>query len=108
MNPQQFWDSTLKEVMIYIEVYSEKELQKQKMNVSMAYNIASLVNTFINYSFNNKPIPSIEKIFPNLFSENIRDGLSQEEYDKRLARFQEEQIARNFEMVNKARKKGGN
>ena len=48
--------------MIYIEVYSEKELQKQKMNVSMAYNIASLVNTFINYSFNNKPIPSIEKI----------------------------------------------
>jgi len=94
--------------MIYIEVYSEKELQKQKMNVSMAYNIASLVNTFINYSFNNKPIPSIEKMFPNLFSENIRDGLSQEEYDKRLARFQEEQIARNFEKINKIRKKGGN
>ena len=93
--------------MIYIEVYSEKELQKQKMNVSMAYNIASLVNTFINYSFNNKPIPSIEKIFPNLFSENIRDRLSQEEYDKRLARFQEEQIARNFEKINKIRKKGG-
>ena len=82
--------------MIYIEVYSEKEIQKQKMNVSMAYNIASLVNTFINYSFNNKKIPSIEKMFPNLFSENIRDGLSQEEYDKRLARFQEEQIARTF------------
>ena len=107
MNPQQFWDSTLKEVMIYIEVYSEKELQKQKMNVSMAYNIASLVNTFINYSFNNKKIPSIEEMFPNLFSENIRDGLSQEEYDKRLTRFQEEQIARNFEKINKIRKKGG-
>ena len=94
--------------MIYIEVYSEKELQKQKMNVSMAYNIASLVNTFINYSFNNKKIPSIEEMFPNLFSENIRDGLSQEEYDNRLARFQEEQIARNFEKINKIRKKGGN
>ena len=94
--------------MIYIEVYSEKELQKQKINVSMAYNIASLVNTFINYSFNNKKIPSIEEMFPNLFSENIRDGLSQEEYDNRLARFQEEQIARNFEKINKIRKKGGN
>lgn len=65
--------------------------------------MAYLTTMFIGCSF----IPSVEELFPNLF-DTTKDGLSKEEYDKRLAQFQEEQIIRNFERINKARKKGGN
>lgn len=70
--------------------------------------MAYLTTMFIGCSFGKKDIPTINQIFPELFTDEKKDGLSKEEYEKRLAQFQEEQIIRNFERINKARKKGGN
>lgn len=107
MTPQQYWDSTLKEVTLYIDIYNEKTTNKQRANANNIYNMAYLTTMFIGCSLNKNNIPSVEELFPNLF-DTTNDGLSKEEYDKRLAQFQEEQIIRNFERINKVRKKGGN
>lgn len=70
----------------------------------MSYNIASMTAQFVSLNFNGKSIPKIEKVFSDTFKDTC--GLSEEEYNKRLARFQEEQLIAKFSRINAKRKEG--
>lgn len=69
MTPEQYWNSTLKEVSLYVEVYNEKITTKQKINASNIYNMAYLTTMFIGCSLSKKDIPTLNQIFPDLFEE---------------------------------------
>lgn len=55
---------TFKEISIFIE-------EKSKYDLTMNYNLASMIAHFVNLGLNGKPIPSIGEIYPGLFNTTV-------------------------------------
>ena len=101
---KEFDELTLKELLLILEAYKDKKEYEAKRDAVMSYNIASMTAQFVSLNFNGKSIPKIEKVFSDTFKDTC--GLSEEEYNKRLARFQEEQLVAKFNRINAKRKEG--
>lgn len=94
----------MKELLLILEVYKDKCEQERRRDASLSYNIASMTAQFVSLSLNGKRIPNIEKIFSDMFTDTC--GLSEEEYNRRLALFKEEQFTQRVNRIN-AKRKGG-
>ena len=57
---------------------------------------------FVSLSLNGKRIPNIEKVFSGMFTNTC--GLDEEEYNKRLLAFREEQLVAKINKINAKRK----
>lgn len=97
----EFDQLTLKELLLILEVYKDKWEQKQKRDNVLSYNIASMTAQFVALSLNGKRIPAIGSIFPE-FKDTC--GLNEEEYNKRLQCFREEQLIAKINKINNQRK----
>lgn len=52
---------TYKEITIFID-------EKSKYDLTMNYNLATMISQFVNLGLNGKPIPSIGELYPGLFN----------------------------------------
>lgn len=103
MDIPSFWDSTLKDVMLYIEAYSEQENRRLKERLNDAYNIAQLMVTLACAVISKKNIPTLETLYPSVFNQQSQED--EEDYNRRVAQFQEEQLIRKFEMIAKNKRR---
>lgn len=103
MDIPSFWDSTLKDVMLYIKAYSEQENRRLKERLNDAYNIAQLTVTLACAVISKKKIPTLETLYPSVFNQQSQED--DEDYNRRVAQFQEEQLIRKFEMIAKNKRR---
>lgn len=52
---------TYKEITLFID-------ERSKYDLTMNYNLATMISQFVNLGLNGKPIPSIGEIYPGLFN----------------------------------------
>jgi len=52
---------TYKEITLFID-------ERSKYDLTMNYNLATMIAQFVNLGLNGKPIPSIGEIYPGLFN----------------------------------------
>lgn len=104
MTISSFWDSTLKDVLLYIKAHTEQENRRFKERLNSDYNIATLTVTFICAVLNKKSIPSLEELYPSIFG-TVRTEEEEEDYNRKLAKFQEEIFARKVELMNKNKRR---
>ena len=83
MDIPSFWDSTLKDVMLYIKAYSEQENRRLKERLNDAYNIAQLTVTLSCAVISKKKIPTLETLYPSVFNPQSQED--DEDYNRRVA-----------------------
>ncbi len=64
----EFWDYTYGEIIEFLHNYKEKQEQTVKEQTMHTYQIALLTAVFINRANNGKQPPTLQEIYPNLFS----------------------------------------
>lgn len=70
MDFQQFWDSTYKEIIMYIQAYNRREENKLKTYATMVYRLADIMCPSIARLLSEKAqYPKISAVFPGLFPE---------------------------------------
>ena len=88
---------TYKEISLFIE-------EKSKYDLTMNYNLATMIAQFVNLGLNGKPIPSIGEVYPGLFNTT-----TQPVEDNRWMLWKERMIdyAHEHNKRRKAQKEGG-
>ena len=71
----EFWDYTYGEIIDFLNDYKDKEEQRVKEQAMNTYQQALLTAIFINRANNGKQPPSIQEIYPNLFTEDIPEAV---------------------------------
>lgn len=91
-----FWKMTYKEIVIFIE-------QRSKSQMINNYNLAMQIAQFVNLGLNGKQIPSIEELYPGVFTP------SKPEEDNRWMLWKERMIdyAHEYNKRRKQQKDGG-
>ena len=89
MTIPQFWTSTIGEIVLYLKAYTEREEARSKELLTSNYNIAYLTACFVGYTFDGKPIPSIQQLFPTVFTE---ENVEKEQEEKALALYKEQML----------------
>lgn len=89
---------TLKEINTFIKAIQQKE----KMNRTQTYLVASLTANFVGCVMNGKQIPPIHQVFPEVYEELAQK--EQEEQDYRAMMLYKEQMLDYAIAVNKRNK----
>lgn len=75
-----FWEMTVGEVTLIVETYNKKQEEEYKIQLSLDYQLASNIAYFVGLALNGKQIPSLQKTYPSLFNEEVK-----QKEDKSLA-----------------------
>lgn len=67
MSIDEYWNLTIGEISRYINA-------KLKSGIRNNYNLASLIASFVNISINGKSLPTIERLYPSLFFEEVAEA----------------------------------
>lgn len=93
-----FWNMTLKEILEFIKAVQEREkVERQKQ-----YLQASLTANFVGCIISGKPIPSIYKVFPEIYQQE--NQMEQEKLDYQAMMLYKEQMLDYANRINKRNK----
>ena len=68
MTAEQFWQSDFGELQDYFDIYAENEKARDKERVATTYNLACMIAQFVCSGLNGKKPPSINTLYPDLFT----------------------------------------
>lgn len=93
------------EITQLLDIHKQKQEEEAKTMAINTYNNAYLISMFIGCSFNNKEIPSIEELFPQLFkSPIVQQNQDNEKLQTLFVRDQLKEFARQANL----QRNGGN
>ena len=97
----EYWDLTIGEIRLIVLNYQEEQELKAKETVSVNYNLAMMVSTFVANSLNGKSNPSLPELFPDMFKSELEQ--IQKEKDELALQLYKEQMLDFANAHNKSR-----
>lgn len=70
---KEYWDYTLAEIQLLITAKNEQLQEDHKLRLGYDYNLARLVSLFVGQSMAGETIPSIEEVYPELYTKQQPD-----------------------------------
>ncbi|WP_040195054.1 hypothetical protein [Clostridium culturomicium] len=91
-----YWELTYGEICIYLKAYNDEKLERTREQASLTYRLADLIGASVARLLDsNSEYPSIDKAFPGLFDDVVKEQKKEKDWSVDVARFMNFAMAHN-------------